>query len=81
MGGGLISSDPEIAFGRWHAGRSPRGATHPILNARVVRVLHSKKPPMEDGAGSPPFPASSFPGGHGECPLETHSHFSAEVLS
>lgn len=50
---------PNYAFGCWHAGRNPRGATHPSENTRDVRVLHSRKLPGEDGAGLA-SPASSF---------------------
>lgn len=58
-GEGVISSDPDIPFGRWHAGRNPRGATHPSENTRDVRVLHSRKLPREDGVGQA-TPAPSF---------------------
>lgn len=38
-------------FGRWHAGRDLRGATHPSENTQDVCVLHLEEPPTEDGAG------------------------------
>lgn len=58
-GEGVIPSDPEIPFGRWHAGRDLRGATHPSENTQDVCVPQLEEPPMEDGAGFSPWPASS----------------------
>ena len=80
-GEGVIPSDSEIPFGRWHAGRNPRGATHPDQNTRDVRMLHLEEPPQEDGAGFPKRPASSFPVRAAECPLETIRSFPVEGQS
>lgn len=77
-GEGVIPSDPEIPFGRWHAGRNPRGATHPHQNTRDVRMLHSEEPPQEDGAGiSPKRPASSFSACNHACLHQSAGPFGA----
>jgi hypothetical protein len=78
-GEGVIPSIPETPFGRWHAGRNPRGATHPSENTRDVRVLHLEEPPTEDGAGFNPGPASSSLAAAARCPSESPRAFSDEV--
>lgn len=58
-GEGIIPSDPDIPFGRWHSGRNPRGHTQPHENTRDVRLPHRSVLPGEGGGGDRATPASS----------------------